>query len=489
MNWHLLLNLEALSSLLPQKYDWIVRPVQKGLAFFLSDLPEDIQQKILHIQLRLPSDTPISTRLGLLARQSPVLHKLGQILARDQRLASPLRAELQKLEWIPPTFSAEAIHQSLVNEFGSLTAYNVELASQATAEASVAVVIPFSYRKKYQGGRKKWSGVFKLLKPGIKKRLNLELKLLQEVGAYLEEQCEELKIPKLEYEDTFRQVSEGLQNEVQLDREQNNLREAALTYRNQSQIHIPKLLEPSSPRATAMEWISGTKLSADSITSDTERIRMATLAVRALVASPMFSVNERALFHGDPHAGNLFRTESGKLGLLDWSLADHLSRSQRTTISQLCLAAAGFQPTRMRSLIESLAKAPVLQQRDLDKVVATALSKLRDGRLPSFSWLVELLDEAVLKAKLKLPVELVLFRKALLTLSGQLQELTGNPNYPDTVLLYEFMCHFTAEFPARLIDHINSSDYATHLSNIDLINAVSHFWLHPWKQFMGGGKS
>ena len=50
--------------------------------------------------------------------------------------------------------------------------------------------------------------------------------------------------------------------------------------------------------------------------------------VSSMIARPVFSRERQALFHGDPHAGNLFLTDDGRLALLDWSLAGPLERGR-----------------------------------------------------------------------------------------------------------------------------------------------------------------
>lgn len=486
MDWNALLNLENLSSVLPNTYGWIIRPIQTALALFLSKLPENTQQKIIQTQFQLGFDATVSARIGGLARQSPVLHKLGQVLARDQRLAPDLRHELQQLEWLKPTTPPQIIKETLHDEFGPLSSYGIDLAPHGIAEASVAVVIPFTYSGAgHRQSTRQWSGVFKVLKPEIETRLNHELDILEEVGHHLEKQCSELGIPQLEYKDTFYQVAEGLRREVQLDKEQYNLKEAAHTYRDVSEIHIPTLLEPCSPRATAMEWISGEKLESANISSQPKRNHMAALVTRALIASPVFSTNEQAIFHGDPHAGNLFRTSAEKLAILDWSLAGQLNKLQRAAMNQICLAGGTFQAERISALIDSIADGPVRDPRTLLQVVNDGLTQLRYGKLPGLTWLIKLLDEAVVQAKLQLPTDLILFRKSLLTLSGQIEELTGNARYADMILLHEFIHHFTVEWPTRWYYDSHNREYATHLSNRDLFEALSQIWLQPWQQLIG----
>ena len=168
VNWDNLIDEHALALLLPDDYPHFARPVKESLVVFLSGLPESIQATILAEQAALPLSATVSERLGMLASSCPVLHKLGQVLARDGRLAPELRRQLRRLESMPPTVPLHVIEAILSQELGSLEARGIMLMPPAIAEASVAVVIPF-HRKR--DSNLPYGGVFKILKPGSKSGL------------------------------------------------------------------------------------------------------------------------------------------------------------------------------------------------------------------------------------------------------------------------------------------------------------------------------
>ena len=169
LNWESLIDESALASVLPEDYTHFARPVKDGLTQFLAGLPPQRQADILAEQASLPPTASFSERLGRLAQRCPVLHKLGQVLARDRRLAAELREQLQKLESLPPSLDLETTQQILAEELGPLDRLGVRLMPPAIAEASVAVVIPFQQTGSLRAGQPR-DGVFKILKPGIEDR-------------------------------------------------------------------------------------------------------------------------------------------------------------------------------------------------------------------------------------------------------------------------------------------------------------------------------
>ena len=141
-SWDFLLDESAFASILPKEHARFARPIRDGLSLFLSGLPPEQQVAILRAQASLPASASFSQRIGLLARSSPVLQKVGQILARDKRLPEELRGYLRELECLAPMVPQEVLEQAIELELGPLDRIGFTI-EPAIAEASVAVVVPF----------------------------------------------------------------------------------------------------------------------------------------------------------------------------------------------------------------------------------------------------------------------------------------------------------------------------------------------------------
>jgi ubiquinone biosynthesis protein len=475
-DWNFLIDESALAAVLPGDYAKFARPVRAGLIAFLGGLPETHQQQLLAEQTSLPLTAGISERLGHLARSCPVLHKLGQMLARDSRLAPELRAHLRELESLSPTIRQATIRGALVDELGPLEDLGITLIEPAIAEASVAVVV--SFRQDDKAG-----GVFKILKPGIEERMELELDLLSKVGTHLDERCDDLGIPQLDYQDAFDQIRDKLRHEVRLDGEQSNLTHAAHQFTHTSGVQIPHLLPFCTRRVTAMERVTGGKVTDHRLSDPSDHRRLAKLIIRSLVAKPIFSQARHAVFHGDPHAGNLFLTDEGRLAILDWSLVGTLRERDRVAIAQLLMAAILLDAGQIVSILEGLSRRRA-DRLALASVVQSQLIHIRTGKIPGLSWLVSLLDDAVALAGLRPIADLMIFRKSLHTLEGVIGEISAGHVELDGVLLADFATHFVAELPWRLTAAADSHHFATNLSNSDLTQALinlpaawSRFWM------------
>ena len=465
MSWNALLKPNALVSVIPAEYACFAEPVAAALCCFLEGLPFAEQKAILSDQATLPPTADISQRLGRLARCCPVLHKLGQVLARDQRLAPELRAQLCALESLPASVPLEQIEALLQQELGALDGRGVTLQPPAIAEASVAVVIP--YLDHAHAGAKR-RGVFKLLKPGIEDRLELELTLLERVGQHLDERCDELGIPALDYEESFQQVRQKLLDEVRLGNEQQHMRQARCFYQDDPSVQIPEVFGHCTPRVTAMEFLEGGKVTDHRLESPRDRRRLAHKALKALITKPIFSPDSAALFHGDPHPGNLFLTTDHRVGILDWSLVGRLRQNERERIVEMILAAVTLDSERLFRLLVDMSQHTRLNHATARQLACEWIQKVRRGQWPGLGWLLGLLDEAVQTARLRVDADLMLFRKSLYTLEGVVSGIGVDQRCRDDVLCSEFLRHLAAEWPRRWFTQPSSRTFATGLSNLDL---------------------
>jgi ubiquinone biosynthesis protein len=447
-----------MASLLPDCYAQYRPVIRDGMLFFIGRLSPKRRMSVMLGQAALYPGATVEERFTALLRSCPTLHKLGQVVARDHRLSRELRESLQTLESLPPATPMPVLKAILEREIPGLE--SLIIGDEPLAEASVAVVVPFSSRD--------GDGVFKILKPGVREILDEELGVWSEVGSYLEERCSFYGLPELDYRDTIERMRALLLNEVRLEQEQANLARAAEFYSDLPDVHIPRLLPWSTPDVTAMERIMGRKVTEVAALSPSDRKRLSNLVVESLLASPFWSERDEAVFHADPHAGNLFLTDDNRLAVLDWSLVTRMGKERRIQMMQMLLAAMTLDERRLADLISSIAEREPAGG-PLGEAVSRAIRQIRQGRLPAFDWLVELLDDAVLTAGLNMSEEMVLFRKAVLTITGVIEDIFESAT-PDDAMIRSAFYNVMREVPERALASYASRAFASHLSNEDLFN-------------------
>jgi ubiquinone biosynthesis protein len=456
----------------------------EGLTHFLNRLPAPRRAEIIAGQLELDAGVSAGERLVTLLRHCPTLHKLGQVVARQRHLDPVLRSRLVALESMPAEADTGPIVERLRTSLGG--AAKLAIGDTALAQGSVAVVLPFSWRKRGRTHK----GVFKVLRPGVSERLAEELALLPDVAAFLARRGTELDLPALDYRDILEGVGRLLAEEIRLDHEQAHLREAAAFHADDARILVPQLLPWSAPWVTAMQRVHGTPL-ADAELSPGARAAFATTAMSALLARPFWTRSDPAVFHGDLHGGNLFVTPEGRLAVLDWALTARVTKRQREAVVAAVIGGLTLDAAQICRALAELG-AMTADQRSLAVHVERALDLVvLEGRAAGFDWLLALLDAIALDARIHFDAQLSVFRKTWMSLSGVLTDLAGDV-VPDTVLMEAGMRAFLAEWPARWQPSTGAHGFASHVSNADLAAAMTagcfagvRFWQRAWARLGG----
>jgi ubiquinone biosynthesis protein len=201
------------------------------------------------------------------------------------------------------------------------------------------------------------------------------------------------------------------------------------------------------------------------------RRKLANTIVKTLLARPIWSKAPRAVFHADPHAGNLFATADGKLGVLDWSLVGQLGKDDRVQLTQVLVGALTLDDSRVREAIHALAQAPG-DAAALDHIVHQHMALIRDGAFPGLSWVMQLMDEAVTRARCRFAGDLLMFRKVLQTLEGVVADVSPDCHV-DRVLGAAFVRQLLLEWGQRPFSLPASRHFATHFSNVDIAQLLA----------------
>ena len=472
---------------IPDVYARYRSVVRDGIEFFLSQVSQERLVELALRQMTLKPDTGIQERLLELAKQFATLHKFGQLIARNPNIDPAIKEWLVHLEngvyGTSPENIAEGIERQL--ELAGRRG-RVQLQPFILSEASVGAVMKFHWHP--PSSPERVQGVFKVLKPGIRRQLSEELLILEKTAAFFETHRRRYPFKDFRFLEVFQEVREMLVNEIDLAAEQTYLVEAAAFFADMDHIRIPELLPFSTDTQTAMSYLDGPKIT-DAVLNPAQRKQLARVLFEALVCRPLFGRQALSLFHGDPHAGNILAVEDPatgrvQIGLLDWTLAGHLTRSDRVQTAQLIQAVIKKDLISIRRAIKALAiegvgDDPLPRQKFrrlvLDLIHSPAFDELTHVRR-TFKLLEELAYEGYV-----FPADLMLFRKAIFTLEGVVDDLC--PGFDMDAAVQRYLTELiTREIPNRigylffpLADR--PENYPSLISNIELQSLLVHQYI------------
>src|SRR5260370_5234182 len=210
-------------------------------------------------QFELSADTAPEQRLLRLVNKMPGLQKVGQVVARNPRLARKLRRALSELENGMSDVTVAEVRRLIEERLGKrLSDYAVELEPTILSEASVSAVIRFTWN---HAGREREQGVFKVLKPYVPECFGEDMTLLQDLGEFLTSPNRGYGFAIHDVKEMLAEVLLLLEHELDFRREQATLLEAAKMYRASIGIRVPRVIEPLSTRdITAMSAEAGAKV-------------------------------------------------------------------------------------------------------------------------------------------------------------------------------------------------------------------------------------
>jgi ubiquinone biosynthesis protein len=381
----------------------------------------------------------------------PGLQKLGQVIARNQNLRPALRKALERLENGIRDVRPEDVSAIIRRELGPrVDRYAVKIAPVILSEASVSAVVRFTWRNPQSGKRER--GVFKVLKPHIPEYFAEDMDYLQGLAQYFADQQHNYGFPAKLLPDTFKKVRRLLRHEVNFAREQKTLLEAWNLYRSMRGIRVPRLIQPlCTPRITALTEARGIKVTnAAARLPVAKRRKIAEQLIEGLIAVPLLSTQENAIFHGDPHAGNLlYDNRTGELTIIDWALRERLSRDQRRHLALLFLMVTLRDPVGTCNEVLALSQQHIRSNsprgRMVGEFVTHFLAELPVVRMPSGVDAMLLLERLAMKG-VRFPGPLIMLSKVMFTLDG----ILGDIGAPDRGLGFAIARHVAQHWLTNL---------------------------------------
>lgn len=268
-------------------------------------------------------------RIRLAAEElGPAWVKFGQLLSmRPDVIPHPLILELRKLQdAVPPVPFAEiraVLEEDLEQDPAEVFS---EFSETPVAAASLAQV--YLARLRLTGE----PVAVKVQRPNIGRTIHADLELAAWLASHLHhrENLRPYDLPSV-----VEAVRDGVERELDFRNEARNQEYFNTINPHPEQVFAPRVYHDfTTARVLVMEMVEGRR--ADLAALPPEKAReLAAYGARSFVHQVLLA----GFFHADPHAGNVFVTTDGRLCLLDWGLAGHLTRRLRYALADFWIAA------------------------------------------------------------------------------------------------------------------------------------------------------
>lgn len=369
----------------------------------------------------LPQLPPPEILRNIMVDLGPVYIKMGQLLSTRPDVLSPsyiqalstLQAQVPPLSWseIAPVIREE-LDQPIEAVFQSINP--VAIAAGSIAQTHKGVLINGQVV------------ALKVQRPGIEKIIAQDITLIKGVAELvsLTDFGQEFDFVGLAEE-----FSAALEAELDFTKEAQN---TDLLRRNMSQsrwfdpqhLFIPGIYWTcTSKRLLVLDWLDGKPLLEAQLKVD---LGKESITVRHEATTLLFRVFFQQLFvdgffHADPHPGNIFYLDDGRVALLDFGMVGRIDPRTQQTLTEILLAIADLDAQRCAQLTIELSDSG--QPANLSKLendYTRLLRKYYNVNLEQikFSEVFYELLQTARDNQLKIPSNLGLYAKAIANLEG-----------------------------------------------------------------------
>lgn len=260
----------------------------------------------------------------------PTFVKLGQLLStRADLLPPPYLKALARLQDDVAPFSWEEVDETVCAALGARISHVfATFDREPIASASLGQV----HRATLQDGRQV---AVKVQRPNIRQQVVEDMEALEEVAELLDRRTEWGK--RFGFAAMVEEFRRSLMRELDYRREAQHLLTLGENLDEFDRIVVPKpIVDLTRSTVLTMEFVGGRQIGGVSPIAMTD-VDGAPLAAE-LFAAYLKQVLEDGFFHADPHPGNVFLTDDGRLALIDLGMVARIEDSLQDRLAKLLLA-------------------------------------------------------------------------------------------------------------------------------------------------------
>ncbi|MEO1590188.1 MAG: AarF/ABC1/UbiB kinase family protein [Cyanobacteria bacterium J06632_22] len=375
-----------------------------------------------------PDLPPPAVLRNILTDLGPVYIKLGQLLStRPDLMPASYIESLSRLQSTVPPVPAEQM-KSFIRQ--NLPTPPELLFAEIDYVAIAAGSIGQTHKAILKDGR---PVALKVQRPGIELQVDRDIALIRDIARLVSTTQFGQRYNVVDLAEEF---GSALKAELDFTTEANyterlrqNLSESP--WFDGNEIVVPQIdWSLTSSKLLVMDWLQGRPLLTADLARDEDadqRVKITTLLFRAFFQQYFVD----GFFHADPHPGNVFYLDDGRIALLDCGMMGRLDPKTRTTLTEMVLAIANSDAQRCAQLTlqltEPMQTVDLVRlesdySRLLSRYYGLSLDKLNTAE--AFANILE----AGSRNHLRWPANIGLFTKSLANLEGAARQFNPKVN-------------------------------------------------------------
>jgi predicted unusual protein kinase regulating ubiquinone biosynthesis (AarF/ABC1/UbiB family) len=360
-----------------------------------------------------------------LEAMGPTYVKIGQVLAgRPDLLPEAYLKALARLQDSVKPFPYEEVEKIVMTELGVRIS---KAFSRFDAEPMAAASLGQVHYAQLRDGR---PVVVKVQRPNIRVQIAQDFEVLGEIADFLDQHT--AMGQRYQFATVLEEFRQTIQDELNYQREAQNLTKLGENLRDFPLILVPQpVIDYCTSSVLTMDYVRGRKITT---LSPLARLDLdGTPLLEELFRSYLKQVLVDGLFHADPHPGNVFITDDGRIALLDLGMVGHTAPGMQENLLKVLLAVSeGKGEDAAEIAMRMSQKLEGFDQNEFRRQVSHLVAARRDQALEELNVGRSLLDlsQKARDSGLLVPSELTLLGKTLLQLDeiGRILDPAFDPN-------------------------------------------------------------
>jgi predicted unusual protein kinase regulating ubiquinone biosynthesis (AarF/ABC1/UbiB family) len=265
-----------------------------------------------------------------LEKMGPTFIKFGQLLSsRADLLPEPFLKALTRLQDKVKPFPHEQVEEIIASELGiRISKAFSRFEEKHLAAASLGQV----HRAALRDGR---PVVVKVQRPEIRKQIAEDFEVLEEIASFFDEHTDIGR--RYRFGKLLAEIKSSILQELDYQLEASNLTTLANNLREFPHILVSlPVLDYSSRSVLTMDYVSGIKIT--SLSPIAQMDINGDVLAEELFRPYLKQVLIDGFFHADPHPGNVFLTDDGRIALLDLGMTGRLNSNMQENLLRLLLS-------------------------------------------------------------------------------------------------------------------------------------------------------